>query len=148
MAFMDDYVNSVSGGASTVTGAIPKASGAASALGGLASGIGGLMTGGLLPLASSVLGGIMGGPDTPSTAISGGGTFNAGGINVGSKVVGSGSAATSFPSQANSGGQGGGGFMTDNSATAGAALPKWAIPAAIGAVVLVVLFLVIPKRKK
>lgn len=103
------------------------------AAGGLLGGIGGVIA----PVLSSVLGG----PDAPSTSISGAGPFYGGGINVGSKVVGSGSAATSFPSA-----PGSGGLMTDNSATAGS--PKWLVPALLGGGLLVAVLLFFPKRKK
>ncbi len=83
-----------------------------------------------------------GGSEPAGPVLSGGGTFQGGGINVGSKVVGSGSAATAFPSPAS----GGGGFFTDNSATAGG-LPKWFVPAALGAAVLLVVLLFRRKRK-
>jgi hypothetical protein len=119
---------------------------AASSGGGLGA-IGGLAAatpwGAVLGAAASAFGSFFGGPDAPAGP-SGGGIFNAGGINVGSKVIGSGSASTSQPSSVGAM-PGGGGFYTDNSASAGT--PKWLVPVLIGVGVLILGLLFFPKRK-
>ncbi len=106
---------------------------------GVLGGIGSALTGGL----GSAITGLMGGPDAPSNAVSGTGTFSPGGINVGSKVVGSGSAATTFPSASE-----GRSLLTSNSAVAGMALPPWAVPVGIAVALVFAWLLFAPRRKK
>ncbi len=82
-------------------------------------------------------------PDN-APVVSGGGAFTPGGINIGSKVVGSGSAATTLPPQA---------FPADNgsvyqaSSNAVSGAPAWVVPSIIGAVILALLFIFKPGRK-
>lgn len=126
---------------SAFKGAAPAAAGGGfmSGLTGVLGGVGGLLSGGL----GSILGGVLG-PEPPSNVLSGLGDNNAGGINVGSKVVGSGSAATTIPGQPSGSG---GGFYTDNSASAGMPVPSWVAPVLIAGGALALFLLVLPKRK-
>lgn len=124
--------------ASAFKAAAPAAGGFMSGLSGVLGGVGSVLSGGL----GSILGGVLG-PEPPSNVLSGLGPNNAGGINIGSKVVGSGSAATSFPAPSASGA----GFVTDNSATAGIPVPSWVAPVMLAAAGIALLLFLLPKRK-
>jgi len=103
--------------------------------------VGSVFTAGL----TSSLGGVVA-PPAPKTAISGGGAFSPGGITIGSKVVGSGSAATTVPPLA---GASSGSITTQAGTPASlAATQSLLTPLAIiaGVLVLVGLLLFAPKR--
>lgn len=81
---------------------------------------------------------LFGGTEAPDTLLSGLRDVHAGGIAVGSKVVGSGSAATTIPPVA------GGAPVTTS---AGAVVPAWLPFAALALAAAFLVALVIPRRR-
>lgn len=90
----------------------------------------------------SIAASLFGGTDAPSTAISGFRDVHAGGIAVGSKVVGSGSAATSLPPVSTAPGA-----TIDASSSAGTGVPAWFAWAGGAAVVLGLLIILLRRNK-